>query len=253
MRLVQIYFSPTGGTKKVADIVGKVWDREKVEIDLSKPQEETAIEQEDVCIVAVPVFGGRVPSIVKDRLEKQNGHGAQAVLIAVYGNRAYEDALLELKDIVTKQGFVCGAAIAAVAEHSIMRQFAAGRPDEKDMEQLVSFGKQIQCRFSEGKKISSLRLPGNDPYKAYGVFPVVPKATEFCGKCGLCARLCPVEAIDKNHPMETDSNRCISCMRCVAVCPSNARKIDEALVEQLSKKMEKVCSARKENQLFLGI
>ena len=96
-----------------------------------------------LCIIAVPVFAGRVPDIAAERLRKIQGHGATAVLAAVYGNRAFEDALLELQDIVGENGFRCIAGISAVAEHSIARQFGAGRPDLQDAQELKDFAKQI--------------------------------------------------------------------------------------------------------------
>ena len=35
MKIYNIYFSPTGGTKKVTDMLGSAWREEKQEIDLS--------------------------------------------------------------------------------------------------------------------------------------------------------------------------------------------------------------------------
>ena len=81
--------------------------------------------EKDVCLVAVPSYGGRVPDAAAQRLGRMNGGGARAVLVAVYGNRAIDDTLLELKDILTAQGFRPVAAVAAVAEHSTMHQFGA--------------------------------------------------------------------------------------------------------------------------------
>ena len=58
---------------------------------------------------------------------------------------------LELQEEVEKQGFVCVAAVAAIAEHSIMHQFAAKRPDG-DKKELREFGEKIQQKIKPTKE-----------------------------------------------------------------------------------------------------
>ena len=80
----------------------------------------------------MPSYDGRVPTINAEHLKKISGNGAKVILNCVYGNRYWEDALTELQDIMESLGFVCVSAIVSVAEHSIFRQFATGKPDDKD-------------------------------------------------------------------------------------------------------------------------
>lgn len=253
MTLYEIYFSPTGGTKQVADILSSQWECEKVEIDLSNPKlrfQDYKIGKRDICIVAAPVYGGRIPLMASGNLSKIKGNGAKAAAVVVYGNRAYEDALLELKDDLEDAGFICEAGVAAIAEHSIARQFAEGRPDEADIKELKLFAETIMDIFTENKKEAKLHLPGNYPYKEYKVLPTIPETKENCISCGLCAQLCPAGAIPVDHPMDTDKTRCISCMRCISICPEDARHLSPAMLDKLSEKLVKVCSVRKENELF---
>lgn len=100
--------------------------------------------EEDLCIIGVPSFGGRVPAIALERIKALSGNNATAILITVYGNRAYEDTLIELEDTLIEKNFTCQAAIAAIAEHSIMHQFATGRPDQNDLTELASFAQKIK-------------------------------------------------------------------------------------------------------------
>lgn len=262
MKLMTIVCSPTGGTKKAAQILAAQWDCERVDIDLlATAREATAaaangcITPEDICIIAAPVFGGRIPAVATNALSRLKGNGALAVLVAVYGNRAYEDALLELRDTATNAGFVCVAGIAAVAEHSILRRFAEGRPDVQDNAQLAVFAEQIKAALSAASQVGKaavLAVPGNHPYKEYKVIPTVPKAGRACTACGACAQECPAAAISPQAPRRADSAACISCMRCIAVCPKQARRVSPLLLKAAEAKLAKACAGRKENELFLA-
>ena len=254
MKLFKIYFSPTGGTKKVADLISGQFDFETTEIDLSNSMEDFSkitFSEKDLCIIAVPSFGGRVPMAAMSNIKKLKGNGSKIILVATYGNRAYEDVLLELKDTLTTLGFFCIAAIASVTEHSIMHQFATGRPDLQDKEELIRFSDEIKEVLKHGEVTKDLCVPGNNPYKEYKVIPLVPQVRQECKKCGLCATKCPVGAISKDNPMLVDKEKCISCMRCVAICPSKSRSVNEESLLAISKKLENACSERKMNELFL--
>lgn len=255
MKLIQIVFSPTGGTRKVADILTEKWTGEVIRIDLSDGNlvvSDIAIGQEDLVLIAVPSYGGRVPGLAVQRLGKLKGNGAKCVIICVYGNRAYEDTLIELKDVAENCGFQIVAAVSAVAEHSIMHQYAAGRPDAKDMKELHGFAKTIYEKFEADQlMVSALQVPGNRPYKKAGGVGLVPKADKKCVSCGLCAKNCPAQAIDPSSLKTADSKKCISCMRCVVKCPKSARKVNGAMVSVGALAIKKACSERKGNELFL--
>lgn len=254
MKLFEIVFSPTGGTQKVCDILSAEFDCEKEKINLMKADcnnTQEQISKEDICLIAAPSFGGRLPVPAAERILKLKGNQAKAVLVCVFGNRAYEDTLLEMKDLAEKAGFVCIAAIAAVAEHSIMRQFANGRPDAQDEEELKEYAARIRGKILSGEIFEPLTVPGNFPYKALGVLPLRPQASEKCTGCGKCADICPVGAIDRKDPKTVDAEKCINCMACVAACPKGERNVDPELLANVSARLEKVCSTRKNNE-FIG-
>lgn len=254
MSVVQIVFSPTGGTQKVADIITSEWDKPVEKIDLSNAKTDFSsfnLTKDDVAVIAVPSFGGRVPALAVQRLEKIHGNEALCVAVCVYGNRAYEDTLIELSDTAQKSGFRVIAGISAVAEHSIMHQYAAGRPDAQDKSVLRGFAKKILEKISgDSADLSAPEIPGNHPYKKAGGGGLVPKADHKCNGCGVCVENCPAEAISRENPKATDSKKCISCMRCVAQCPQGARKVNAAMVAAASLAIKKACSERKENELF---
>ena len=249
--LYNIYFSPTGGTKKVADILAGNLGGEVREVDICCDIEKMTLQAGDVCLFSVPSFAGRVPQIAVERLKKITGNGAKAILNCVYGNREWDDTLTELQDTLEASGFVCVAAVAAVAEHSIFRQFATGRPDKDDAQELAEFARKITAKLNCGV-FGDLNLAGSHgSYKELPNIPFKPQANESCGKCGFCAENCPVGAIDKADPHKTDTDRCISCMRCQYICPKHARDLDPAFMQAAAEKMAPKLGGHKKNYLFL--
>ena len=253
MNCTQITFSPTGGTKRIADILIEQLGECPATIDLANSNTDfsgCSVPSDNIAVIAVPSYGGRVPQTAAARLSAIKGNHAKAVIVCVYGNRAYEDTLAELQDIAEGCGFQTIAAVAAIAEHSIMHQYAAGRPDGEDTSALNNFAKKIQEKLTLND-FPPLHLPGNRPYKKQGSAKLVSKANSACIRCGKCAIECPVSAIDKNDPRLTDSGKCISCMRCVAICPNKARHTNKALVSAVSMAIKKACSERKECELYI--
>lgn len=244
-------FSPTGGTRNVANLLMKAMGGEYSEIDLCAPVEACALGARDVCLVSVPSFGGRVPALAIERIKAISGNGAKAVLNCVYGNRAWEDTLTELQDTLEAQGFTCVAAVAAVAEHSIFRQFATGRPDAQDSAQLAEFGSRIREKLDAGACNMPALEGSHGTYKSWGGTPFKPAAGEKCDACGLCAKQCPVNAIDPADPRKTDVDKCITCMRCISVCPQQARQCDPQLMAERGEMMIPVLGGHKENFLFI--
>lgn len=251
MSVYKVFFSPTGGTKIVADCLCRGFDGDIKEVDLSlRELGEVNMTADDTAVVAVPSFSGRVPAFAVEALKKINSNGASAVSVVVYGNRAYDDTLIELQDVLLDLGFKCKAAVAAVAEHSIMHCYGTGRPDASDSAELEEFSAKIKDAVADKSK-TSVEVPGNRPYKQAGKDGLKPFATDECVLCGECSALCPVGAISADDPKSTDEEKCISCMRCISVCPQKARKVDDDLLAALTERLKDACSSRKENELFL--
>ena len=169
---------------------------------------------------------------------------------AVYGNRAFEDALLELDDCLKAQGFRIGAGTALLAEHSMVRDVAAGRPDGRDQKEMADFAAKILEKL-DGDGWQEPQVPGNRPYRDWKQMPGIPLTNASCISCGLCAARCPVQAIPASNPSSTDQSRCILCMRCISVCPVKARSLPEQACAMLEQKLSPVRDIRRENELFL--
>ena len=123
-----LYFSPGGSTRSVARSVAGGISGEARDFDFTSRAEAAAFGERDLVIIAAPVFGGRIPEVFSRFLDSVSAKGAPAVVLAVYGLRAYDDALVELADRAKARGFRVIAAGAFIARHSMAPEIAAGRP-----------------------------------------------------------------------------------------------------------------------------
>lgn len=258
-RVNLIYYSPTGTSKKVLESVAKGLGVKGIEIDLTPAEAASkshTIPAGELAVFAVPVYGGRVPIIATQRLKTVKGHGTPAVLIAVYGNRAIEDALIELKDITTEQGFTAIAGASFIGEHSFSNEntpIAPGRPDTEDMEKAKKFGEQVKAKLDGMAKPVEVKVPGNKPYKERN--PSGPRApetkTEICTLCGACAEVCPTKAVTVTDKVETVKEKCTACSACIKACPTDARIWTNEGVMKAATWLNKEFSKRREPEFFL--
>ncbi|MCD8152615.1 MAG: 4Fe-4S binding protein [Clostridiales bacterium] len=249
-----IIFSPTGGTKKAVDtLMENISGGAMVnEIDLCDPEtcyEDAVFGSDDLALIAIPSYGGHVPKTALERIAQIDGAGVRAVLVCVYGNRAYDNTLAELLDAAVKAGFRPVAAVAAIAEHSIARQVAAGRPDASDAAVLRDMAGKIMEKISAGNE-NMPGVPGKVTEKQGMSMGMAPGISGDCVKCGLCVRKCPVGAIDADT-LKSDSKKCISCMRCISLCPQNARKLNKVITSLGGVALGTLCKKRRECELFL--
>lgn len=251
-RWVIAHFSPTGTTVKTARAIAEGSGCPFREVDLSVSGTPEPVAADELLLAAAPVFGGRIPAVALKRLAALKGSGQKAAAVVVYGNRAYDDALLELKDALEENSFQVIAAAAFIAEHSIARQIAAARPDSSDLEKAAAFGAAVAEKAAQeaGRPI---QVPGDPAYREKKGKPSAahPQADESCIRCGLCASRCPLGAISPEEPGSTDGDRCINCMRCVAVCPQKARSLPAPMLAAVAGMLREKASVPRQPEIFL--
>lgn len=242
------FFSPSDTTRKYAKAMTDAFGGESQLIDLTHGscEIESELIDGDTVLLISPVYAGRIPALAADLFRQIDGHGMRAIVAVVYGNRDYDDALLELADIAVNDGFDVIAAGAFIAQHCIFPKVANGRPDASDMAVAANF----MGRAKESDNLDISTIKGNRPYKKPGAVPLQPQTDENeCLSCGVCARECPTGAIDP-VTLATDKNKCITCCRCIAVCDSHAREFKGVKYATVSKIFCAQNSKRREPELF---
>ena len=182
-----------------------------------------------------------------------------AVLVAVYGNRAYEDALLELRDLAVEDGFRPVAGGAFIGEHSFDTSdtpIAHGRPDDADLRIVALFGQTVRAKMmgiGAPGEIGPLHVPGDHPYKELGKGTRVSPITQetICILCGTCAEACPTGVVTVGDAVVTDADGCILCSACVKSCPTGARIWDGPRIAKVSLWLSKEHGQRKEPETFV--
>lgn len=233
MKVNLIYFSATDRTAKVVKEIGNSISEKLFENDITLEEnrnDELVFTEKDLVIVGVPVYAGRVPNFLIDYFKKVKGNNTLAVFIVTYGNRAYEDSLLELKNTFEGNGFIGVGAAAFVGEHSYTELLGSGRPNKQDLEKAKNFGNKVKMKINLIKEISDIEkisVPGNYPYveKVNKMGPMAPETNDNCIDCGICANSCPTNAISKEDYSITNKEKCIKCCRCIRNCPLNAKRM----------------------------
>ncbi|MDR1621861.1 MAG: EFR1 family ferrodoxin [Synergistaceae bacterium] len=267
-----LYFSPTGTTQKIvteaAGVVAKSFETPLEVFDFTLPSARAAvpaISSSDFTVLGVPVYAGRVPNVLLKYLASINGMGAAALPVVLYGNRDYDDALIELKDILEEDGFHVLSAAAFVGEHSFSDTLAGGRPDEADLETAARFAERAAekaKRARSDEEFKPLRVKGTPkPYRGYyqprdaagkavDLRKVKPLVSGSCNDCKICARVCPMGSISLED-VRVYVGICIKCGACVKKCPQKARYYDDASYLNHKRELEEGLTRRAEPELFI--
>ncbi len=258
-----VYFSPTGTTKAVVSAIARGINPKSLKItDITKPdarKNPLELKNDDLLIIGVPVYMGRVPALLLEWLGMIKGNNTPVVCVVVYGNRVYEDALIELSDILAERGFIPAAGAAFIGEHSFSTQstpIAKDRPDKGDLSDAEIFGRKIQEKLtaiSSPEKISNLILPGTHPYRGDSKLWITDfiEVSDACIQCGVCAEVCPLGAVSPDDSRTVDIENCITCCACIKKCPQHARAIKPGMVSDASHRLFTLYSQRKEPEYFL--
>lgn len=270
-RATSIYFSPTGTTEKVASrlasSISNALSLPCESYDFTLPTARTgfpSLSCDDLVVFAVPTYAGRVPNVLLKYLETIAGNGALAVAAVTFGNRNFDNSLIELRDILENKGFHTIAACAVSCEHSFSYTLGQGRPDADDLQELGEFAAKVAALLAGGANaFAPIEVPGiPETYGGYykpqdrngvhiDIRKVTPKVSEKCTSCGLCAHVCPMGSIDSSDVTKMNGI-CIKCGACCKKCPASARYFDDEGYLYHKTELEEMYERRAANSFFIS-
>ncbi|MBQ9961447.1 MAG: EFR1 family ferrodoxin [Firmicutes bacterium] len=265
-RVWKIYFSPTGTTKKVMDALTSGFKEEVLEYDFTLPaarQGFADVDEGDLVFFGVPTYAGRVPNVLLKYLDTIKGNGALAVPVVTFGNRNFDNSLIELRDILEKTGFHTVAGCAVSCEHSFSYTLGASRPDLSDRVELINFANQVRLKIIDMDELCApMEVDGiPETYGGYykpqdrngnhiDIRKVIPKVSDACTDCGICAEVCPMGSIVAEDVRQMQGI-CIKCGACYKKCPEKARYFDDPGYLYHKEELEAMYERRAENKYFL--
>ena len=273
-----MYFSPTGGTKLIAETIGNslkecLSETESQEINfidvlsLRSREKIYHFNSDDILLVACPTYAGRVPNKIMPFFQNNvKGDGCKCLSIVTFGGRSYDESLKELYQLMKTSGFRVIAGAAFVCRHSMSEKLSLGRPDSNDLNDAKEFGTHVAKMILSGSDEPFSILEGEvgpyyTPLKAdmtkANFLKAKPKVdTEKCISCKKCENLCPMGSItfddSENNSVPHFDGICIKCHACIRSCPSNALFFDDAdLLSHIQMLEENYLDKHPENELFV--
>lgn len=260
MKINTLYFSPTNTTKTIVEAIANVFSNEvnTYDITFDRTKKIESFKSDDLLIIGMPVYGGRIPPLVQDFVKNLKGDNTLCIPVVVYGNRDYDDALLELSDYLKENGFKVASAGIFVAEHSFGAEIAGGRPNDDDLKIAKELAQKSKEKIENIKSIDELEelnIPGNRPYKEGAPAPIHwgPETLDTCNNCKTCVDVCPMGIIDNENPkLITDLSKCLHCCACVKSCPENAKVMTSEMYNKFKGFLVSTCSeVQKQPELFI--
>lgn len=268
-KIKTLYFSPSGTTKKISLLLAKHLENKLTTYERSNDKDFTLLDSRskemvykasDLVVVGLPVYAGRLPNILLTYLKTLQGNGALAVVLVVYGNRDYDDALIELADLLLERGFKVIAGVAFIGQHAFSNTLGLNRPDHSDLYMIEEYSGKIVEKINRGL-LELLEIKGERPYRPYyrpkdekglvvNFKSIKPITLESCIGCNICVESCPVGSIDCDDVSHI-KGMCLKCCSCVNRCPVKAKVFINPDFIRHKLELETTYKNRKEPDLFL--
>ena len=268
-----MYFSATGTTEEIVTVIAEKLaeiltpGKDAMEFDFTSPASRKVTQSfssGQIVVFGVPTYAGRVPNVLLPYIkENVSADGALAIPVVLFGNRDYDDSLIELSGLLQDDGLIPIAAGAFVGEHAFSYKLAAGRPDEQDVKTAIGFAEKAAAKITklEDGEAVPVKVKGEDPLRPYymprdrngngiDIRKVKPVTGPECDRCGVCADVCPMGSIPEDD-YTSCTGICIKCGACVKKCPMGCKKFEDENYLYHMHELEDIYSRRAEPETFI--
>lgn len=269
-RVWAVYFSPVGGTENAVTSAASAAAEELglplEKLDFTLPaarQAVTAFESTDLVFFGTPTYAGKTPNKLLPWLQSGFvGNSALAAAVVTFGNRSYDNSLAELCATLEADGFRTVGGAAFAVRHVFSDTLGAGRPDADDAALIRAFGRDCARKVADAAEIPAPVEVSGDAAAPYYIpkgvdglpakfLPAKPLTdTDKCVGCGLCAAVCPVGSINADNVSEVPGI-CIKCHACVRRCPVGAKYFDDPAFLSHKAMLEQNFQRRADSAVFI--
>ena len=245
MRILIAFFSATGNTAKIAEVIGKCFEglgADVEELDITPHGSREGgydLESYDAVVFGAPIHSNRAPRLVREWLMTLNGGGKKCSTFFTYGGFTVHPTHYSTQQILKKRNFVPVSSAEFLGKHTFNLggwKALPDRPDKSDFDVAEKFAKETYKRFTGEDDGVLGEMEKTDHTEEYldeiegvrfrAVTQLPTRGGEECSMCMECEELCPTGAMVAEVG-EAEAGKCIVCLRCVDICPDEALKIND--------------------------
>ncbi len=245
LRVVIVYFSATGNTRKMVDFIGSYMMNRHIsitKIDITSHvdrKEQVSFGGYDAVMFGFPVYSLRAPRVCREWLEKLNGDGKKCSVFFTFGGFGKDPAHYYMKELLEKRNFILVSTAEFLAVHTFNRcgwQAAEGRPNSSDFEIAEEYmGRTLKRFMDEDPHIIDHfdkpaflpeQLNRAEKFRFKMITQLPTRDARNCSMCMLCEKLCPTNAMDATRGIANPASY-IACFRCIANCPDDVLHVND--------------------------
>lgn len=229
-----IYFSGTGNSEYCAEFIGAKLGYEVVNsFDYVKNQIRGEFTAEEPWVFVAPTYCWQLPHIFEDFIKNSSFEGNRDAYFVMTCGSDIGNAGASIKKLCEEKGFCYKGVAEIVMPENYIAMFRV--PDKEEAKEIVSAAsrplKKTVKQIKEGQCIENTKVNFIDKIKTGPVNPIFYKlfvkakaffATDECVSCGKCVQLCPTNNIKLVEGRPVWEDKCTHCMSCICKCPAEA-------------------------------
>ena len=232
-----LYFSATGNTKYVAEMLAKKLGDESLDlIKRIRSNDHSVIRSQKPFVICTPIYVSYIPLFLEEFLRKQKFAGNRKVYFVFTSGGGHSGAAgAAAENIVRRKKMLyMGYVDVKMPNNYMALKFIPAPSDEKIIDMLKESRIQVfraahAVAREKRIRVRHITQAENAATKALAVFwkrfmqsSKDFHATDKCIGCGKCASVCPLNNIELRDGRPEWNASCAHCMACIGNCPVEA-------------------------------